>query len=258
MSLGRYKTAGDILAQAGRLLGLGTTANPFTSSNAVWSRLVACLTLAGQRLASEADWPNLISEAVLTKSGGVWTLPSGWAVASGDVLNLPPDFGHMIPQTNWDRTNRLMTGGPMSPQTWQYRQASIIGSIYAEFRMDTNQVRFLPTPLGNRTIAMEYASRAWVRAAAQGLGNGNTLGPATGGWDTPEATGDYILFDPLIIDAALKLEWKKATGQDTSQAQKDYDDIVSTHQSHTPRRVLSLDGSSYPAPTNVPDTGFGS
>jgi len=258
MSLGRYKTAKQILDQVGTEVGLGTTADPFSSTNNVWRRLVALLTSAGQRLSAEYDFPGLIAEAVLTKAAGVWTLPTGWSDAGSDVLDLPADFDHMIPQTHWDRTNSFTVGGPLSPQMWQLRQAGTVGTIWAEFRMDSNQVRFLPVPLADRVLSLEYASRAWVRSAAVGLGNGNTLGAAAGGWDTPEAVGDWVILPPLVIEAALKLEWKKSTGQNTAQAQKDFDDLVSVYQAKTPRAILSLDGCGVPRPTNVPDTGYGS
>lgn len=256
MSLGRYKTAGETLQQVGRELGLGTTVDPFASSNAVWLRLVSALVRAGRRLAASYEWPQLIGEALLVKSGGVWTLPTGWSVSSGDVLNLPADWDHMISRTHWDRTNQTPAGGPLNPQTWQYRQASVLQTIWAEYREATNTLSFLPTPLGDRTLAMEYASTAWVRPAASGLGNGNTLGAA--GWDTPEASGDFVLFAPEVINAATTLEYKKMTGQFTGQAQRDFDELVSTYVAKTPRPVLSLDGKDQRPHFLVPETGFGS
>lgn len=258
MSIGRYKTVGDILAQVGTEVGLGTTVDPFASSNAVWKRLVAYLTTVGQVLAATYDWPHLTAEAVLTKAGGVWTLPTGWTDAGNDRLNVPPDFDHMIPGTHWDRTNQALTGGPLNAQLWQYRQAASVTSLWAEYRMNTNQLWLSPTPLGDRTIAFEYGSRAWVRSAAGGLGNGNTLGSAAGGWDTPEATGDWILYPAPVVVAALILEWKKKTGQNTAQAQKDFDEIITTFLGKTPRAVLSLDGRGTTPHSLVPDTGYGS
>ena len=260
MSLGRYKTAGEIINHAARELGLGTSADPFAMASGLFAELVALLTTTGQYLATTYDWPHLTVEAVLTKTGGAWSLPTGWTDAGSDVLDLPADFDHMLPNTHWDRTNDLLVGGPLTPQLWQYRQAETGVVVWAEFRLDTNQLRLQPVPLGDRTLALEYASRAWVRSAVSGLGNGNTLGPS--GWDTPEGSGDFVLFPFPLIVAARKLAWKTDRGQDTTAAQRVFDDLLDTYLSKTPRRMLGLSG----APSgphlidgsNVPDSGFGS
>jgi hypothetical protein len=258
MSLGRYKTAGEILERVGIEAGIGSIVNPFASSNTVWRRLVAYLASIGARLAAEYPWPNLIQDAVFIKATGVWTVvPTGWSqVAALDEFYVPADFDSIVRDVNWDVDGQTPLGDSLNHAQYVYRTVLIGMTVWVEYRQDTNKVWFMPVPFPDTTIRLSYNSRAWVRPAAAGLGNGQSLGPT--GWDTPEAVGDWVLFPPTVIEAALLLEWKKKTGQNTAQAQKDFDDIISVFVSKTPARVLSLDGRGPRRPINVPDTGYGS
>lgn len=219
MPLGRYKTASEILNDVALDLGLGTATDPMTSTETHFKQLRNALRSAGQALAEDFEWRHLTVEAILTKSGGTWTLPTGWSDATGDVLNLPADWVGLAPRTGWDRTNGNPLGGPMDGEIWQCQRAGPGPLVYANFRLDTNQIRFLPVPLGDRTIALEYYSRSWVRPAANGLGTGNTLGPA--GWDEPAAAADVVLFDRRLITALTKLYWKRERGFDTASAEQE-------------------------------------
>jgi hypothetical protein len=242
VAITRYKTASEIVLDAGRDLGLGSVADPFASTDTKWRSLIGFLKNAGQWLAEKYEWRQLLVEAVLAKAGGVWTLPTGWSVASGDVLNLPADFAGMVEQTGWDRTNQWPLAGPISVQRWQYHMATVLTDVFAEFRIDTNQVRFLPTPLADRTLALEYKSRAWVWPAATPFAApGNTMGPD--GQDEPLVAGDIILFNRLLVVCMLKLAYKKDRGYDTTAALADVRealDIALGQQTHGP--VIHLDG----------------
>lgn len=247
MALGRYKTAGEILNDAAMELGLITTPDPdpVASTDEQLVRLRTSLKAAGQDLAANHLWRNLIVEAVLTKTGGVWTLPSGWSEASTDVLDLPPDWAGMVRSTGWDRSNqRELTN--LNVQEWQYNQAATGSPVWAQVRLDTNQMRLLPTPLADCTLALEYKSRAWVRPAfveggggGGGLGNGNTLGVL--GYDEPSASGDFVLFDRALIVAAVKLRWKREAGFDTTTAEQDaLRALNGAKNQQTERRILDL------------------
>ncbi len=88
--------------------------------------------------------------------------------------------------------------------------------------MRTNQVWVGPPGVvaEGDTIAFEYKSRAWVRPAASGLGNGDTLG--VDGQSECIVIGDYPLFDPLLLQYGIKLMFKKEKGFDTTTAEADF------------------------------------
>jgi hypothetical protein len=260
MSLTRYDTAGNILNGSAIELGLGSQADPFASPDPNWRQLVALLNHAGRDL-MRRDWRQLVVTSQLVKNG-TWTLPAGWSVVAGttDDLSVPQDFRCLIDQSGWNQSTRLPLGGPLTPQLWEYRKSSPVGSIFAEFRMDTNRLRLLPTPLPNYTIQLEYQSRAWVIPAGTGLGDGNTLGPA--GADAVTAASDYVLFDPELASHALKLAWKREKGFDTTTAQEDFDeDLARCLEDQISARVLGTTGPRANPHLidimNLPDTGFG-
>lgn len=261
MALTRYDTAGNIINGAGTELGLGSVPDPFASTDPKWQRLVALMNRTGRTL-MRYPWRQLIVTVSLVKTGGVWTLPTGWAVVAGttDDLSVPGDFRTMIDQSSWNQSTRLPLGGPLTPQLWEYRKSSPVGSIFAEFRQDTNRLRLLPTPLPDYTIALEYFSRAWVTPAASSLGDGTTLGP--NGSDALVASGDKVLFDPDLAGQALKLAWKRETGMDTATADEDFEDYLARClEDQTTARVLGTTGPRANPHLidimNLPDTGFG-
>lgn len=212
MAFTRYEKAGDIILESAVELGLTTAGvtDPFAAAatDANWNQLVTLMNHAGRGLMRMA-WRQLIVTAQLVKSGGVWTLPTGWSIAAGttDDLVLPGDFRALVEQSSWNQSTRLPLGGPLTPQLWEYRKSSPVGSIFAEFRMDTNRFRLLPTPLPDYTIQLEYFSRGWVIPSPGALGDGQTLGPA--GADSVTAYADWVLFDPELASHALKLAWKR-------------------------------------------------
>lgn len=229
MALARYKTAGEVLNRAGRKLGLDEVADPVASTDPEWKRLKRLLDEVGQELAEDYEWSNLLVEQTIVGNGVTTT------------YDLAADFLDMVPQSGWNRNTQVPMQGPLSPQVWQYRKAAVAAPVYAEFRLDLNQVRFTPAIASGQTVAFEYKSRAWLRPAASGLGNGNTLG--TAGADEVSATGDFVLYDPLLVHRALVLAWREDNGMRTDHAQAAMTRSVNrAKERSSPGRVLDLTG----------------
>ncbi len=205
MALARYKTAGEVLNRAGRKLGLDEVTDPVASTDPEWKRLKRLLDEVGQELAEDYEWTHLLVEKTIVGDGATTT------------YDLPADFLDMVPQSGWNRAVQVPMQGPLSPQVWQYRKAATPQPVYAEFRLDVNQIRFTPAIANAQTVAFEYKSRAWVRPAASGLGNGNTL--STAGADEVSVTGDFVLYDPLLVHRMLVLAWREDNGMRTDHAQ---------------------------------------
>src|SRR5574341_2137470 len=227
MALARYKTAGEVLNRAGRKLGLDEVTDPVASTDPDWKRLKRLLDEVGAELAEAYEWTNLLVEKTIVGDGVTTT------------YDLAADFIDMVPQSGWNRNTQVPMQGPLSPQVWQYRKAAVVQPVYAEFRLDLNQVRFTPAIASGQTVAFEYKSRAWVRPSASGLGNGNTLN--TAGADEISSPGDFVLYDPLLVHRLLVLGWREDNGFRTDQAQAAATRSLNRAQERSsPGRVLDL------------------
>jgi len=196
VSVSRYKTAGVVINRAAQELGLPVVADPFASSDPNMRQLVQHLNTLGLGLLDTYDWEHMmVSYSFVTAAGQT-------------AYNLPADYHKMRDETQWDLTSKLPLQGPLTPQAWAQRQSLTAAPTTLEFRLTTNQLLLISGVAipGGQTIAYEYKSRAWVRPAAAGLNNGNTLG--TDGSDEIVQFGDYILFDPLVVHYGLKLLWR--------------------------------------------------
>lgn len=211
MAVERYKTASYIVLKAGRELGLGTVTDPYSSGDDNWLQLTQMLNSIGRELADTYVWEHLIREH------------SFQTVEDQSAYDLPADFLSIVDDTAWNRTAQQPLLGPLTAQEWQQLQVSgLTTTPTLGFRLSQNQIMLAPTdsvPAG-QTITFELRSLAWVRTSAQGIGNGNTLG--TNGSDECVAPGDYPLFDPLVLQYALKLWWKKDRGFETGAAEADF------------------------------------
>lgn len=158
-----FDTAGNIVADAAAELGLISYAaknglDPFGSSDANLGQLAQLLKAAGTDLLRRRAWSQFSSTyAFVTISGQA-------------TYALPPDFSRIVEETEWNRTNRLPLGGPLSPQEWGYVKGQLSGVVFnVLYRIEQGQIRLYPdvnTPAGY-TIAFEYVSNAWVQSAAQ-------------------------------------------------------------------------------------------
>lgn len=194
--MGRYSTAGDIINRAAREVGLQPVADPFVSSDPNFLQLIGLLTSAGQELALQHDWPQLIGEKIVT------------TIAGKSDYALPPDFLEMINQTGWNRSTRLPVGGPLAPSEWQYLNAALTGVVFnvlfrtsainGSRKVFSEAMRLFPTPgTSGVSIAFEYRSRNWVSPLNTpiipgGTGSGGLLLSGTSG-------GSYSYL--LVVDA---------------------------------------------------------
>lgn len=262
-NLSRFQTATEIINQVAVEIGLNASTAPFSDADPVFNQMKALLSSGGQDLVHLSDWPILERTATFT-------------TATGDtgVYDLPADFSHMIPQTNWQRTQRVPMPGSLSPVMWQYLAGSgLAGStIYASFRESRGELWLWPQPPAvGVQVTFEYVSRGWVYNGAPPQTSGDAVVPVTGTKfdptklrDTVQDPSDLILFDPRLIQALLKVRTLGARGFNTTKAQDEFDSVfesVTSHKASSPTLCLypSNGGSaSGLTPFNVPDTGFGS
>ena len=242
-----WDTAGNIINDAAVELGLGTDADPYTSTDPVFIQLRALLKSTGRKLLSEHQWTQFRREYTFT------------TVLGTNSYDLPADFHDMRDQTGWNRTNRLPLGGPLSPQEWQYLKARLAGVVFTVlFRPVDKKILIYPdvnTP-GGYVIAFEYRSLFWAHT---------TNDASLASLSAPTASTNYVFFDPTLALHALKLAWARAKGFDSTAIQQDYDEaLVKARNFDSPAPVLSLNKKMHMGidpligQQSVPITGFGS
>ena len=242
-----WDTAGNIINAAAVEMGLDADTDPFASTDPTMVQLVALLKSRGRALNQVHRWTQFKREHTFVTVQGT------------SVYTLPADFLDMADQTAWNRTTRLPLGGPISGQEWQYLKSRLANVVFTVlFRPIDKTIVLYPdtdTP-GGYTIAFEYRSRYWA----------GTTDVATAGTKlVPTLSTDYVYFDPNLATNALKLDWKRAKGFDSTAESDDYDealtqaknvDSASPILNLTRRSLVGVDP--LVGPQSVPITGFGS
>ena len=200
-SINRYITAQEVVQRAAVECGLGLPTDVYSATDANIVQLRYLLNTAGQDLAESFEWDILRREHSITTD----------AADDGNYA-LPTDFGYMINQTGWERSNDLPISGPMSPQQWQYLKGRDFANstIYLSFRIMENEYNIYPdNPVPDALeIYFEYISRSWVQSSGQSSGDS----------DIAEANGDTILFKPVMIVQYLRYKFLDAKGFDSASA----------------------------------------
>lgn len=245
MTVARYIAAEDIINRAAVACGLTPPSDIWASTDTAFVQLRNLLTTCGQELVESHEWEYLRREHSVTTATGT----ASYA--------LPDDFGYMINQTGWDRTNRLPVTGPLSAQQWAYLKGRnlVNSTIYISFRIMQNEFYVFPDdPVPDALdVNFEYISRNWVIPASA---------PSTYS-DTVEANGDIVLFNPVMMVQYLRYKFLDAKGFDTSSALGAFTGAYlkeTGHNGAAPVLNAGANVSSIPLLNyrNIPDTNFGS
>lgn len=219
------------------IAGIGTDATPV--------QMVALLNFAGRRLCKPTrgyKW------TLLTKTFSLNTVPAQ------TLYDVPADWDSFDDLSGWNFSQRLPLVGPATPPEWMALQARNLGgnTIAVVYRMRGGKLELFFSPSAPQNLQLSYTSRGWVR-------DGNDPAVLR---DYVAADDDIVLFDPELMQAALKLRFLTAKGFDTNAAQAEYDEALESAQNaDSDAPVLSATPGAYPllSPmTNLPDTGYGS
>jgi len=247
--MARYKSANDILKQVAVEVGLLPINNPVASTEEAYIQLVGLLNAAGQELLELHPWQTL------TRTYEIDLASKGDPDTSG-IYDLPADFGYMIDQTGWDRTNRVAVGGPLSAQDWTYLQGRDLVSqtIYVSFRQWEGKMHLFPQPVPESLhLTFEYSSRDWVRDAS-----------AIETTRDEVITGsDVVMLPPLLVTKFTKMKFLQAKGFDASAAALEFDTVLQSQTGKdTGAPILSAGNNGRTFPyldpyRNTGDTGYG-
>lgn len=236
--------ANTILNRVAAEIGVAPVIDPYASTDPLFVQMKYLLNTAGEELGQAYPWELLTRSHQITTS----------SLDSGDY-DLPDDFGYMINQTGWERSQNIPLGGPLSAQDWTYLLGRdlVNQTIYASFRLDDGKFRIFPQPPPDGLdINFEYISCAWA-----------SDGAATPTYQKEILVGtDQPLFDKTLITRYLKLKTLEAKGFDTQKAQSDFNQTFSFLTGlDKGAPVLNIAGQGgFPYLNiwrNLPDTGYG-
>lgn len=242
-SLAPYSQASEIINRTAVQCGLSSVADPFASTDPNFVQFVELLNTFGEDLNNYHDWTQFIRECSITTAN------------SNSAYALPDDFHEMIDQSGWNRTMRLPMIGPLSGQEAQFlktRLGTVI--INVAFRLQGNQLVFPVVPSNGQTLVFEYVSDFWVQSAA------SSTGPDL---DHAQSATDYVLYDPNLMVAGLRLYWLDLHGFDTASAKARYDErLAHSIGKNVGARMIDMAGSGLNADRlldqgNVPITNYG-
>lgn len=237
--------AAEILNRVAAEVGIAPVNAPMESIDPFFVQLRYLLNTAGEELMQAYPWELLVkSHQIITQDGD-----------SGDY-DMPEDFGYILNRTEWDRTNNVPMGGPLSAQDWTYLKGRDLASntLYASFRIAQGKFNVFPSnPSAGLDLNFEYMSKNWVW-------DGSLDDPKYK--DSVTLPSDVPLFDKTLITRALKVKYLESGGFDTSKAQADYNQIfafLTGNDKGAPTLNAGRHGRSFPYLTgyNVGDTGFG-
>ena len=245
MAVNRFLSTNDIVNRCAIELGLTPVTDVFVANDAAFVQLTTLLTTCVQELMELYDWQILTRNFNYVTTG-----------AETEPLDLPADFGYMIPQTGWERSENVPLIGPLSAQDWTYLLGrDLVGStIYASFRYDQNKLFIFPNdpmPAG-LDINFEYVSRNLISIA------GSNPPDYT---DNTTLPSDIPLFPPHLITRMLKMKFLDTKGFDSVKATDDYWTALNSWMGKDNSAPILSAGRSrgypYLSYWNTPDTGYG-
>ena len=194
-----------IVQAASKRVGLNSPASAIglTDDNVV--RMISLANEEGAELASRHRWQNLIREATLTtvatESQGAITTIAG------------ADFGYMLHDTIWDRTqNRRWL--PCDDTQWQQMKASSITGPDIHFRLRGNSLLAIPVPAASHTVAFEWVTKNWCESSG---------GTGQSAW---AADADVGRLDESLMTAGLIWRWKASQGLEYAEDFRKYEILV--------------------------------
>jgi hypothetical protein len=244
MALTTLLSAIDILNRVAAEVGVAPVADPYASVDPSFVKMQYLLNIAGEELLQAHPWEFLIKEhQIVTQAGDT------------GVYDLPDDFGYMINQTGWERSQQVPLGGPVTAQDWAYLKAQDTNAptLYVSFRISEGKFNTHPAPPPEGlTITFQYVSTRWVRSS--------TL-PYTY-FDAVSKGSQTPMYDRTLISRYVKVKYLESLGFDTTKAQDDFTQCFSFLTGKDKGAAILDAGNSgrnfqYIGGGNVPITGFG-
>lgn len=163
-------------------IGLRRPSAVITSTDAEVEKLLRNINEEVTDLIAAAYWQQLRTEQTFT------------AIAGGTQTGfIPADWNRMVPETFWDRSGQRLMTAVASAVEWQNLKAINYTGPEPKFVIRGNVLYVLPVMAGGETLACEYISNNFARAASGGAAQSSYL-----------VDGDTTVLDePLITLGAI-------------------------------------------------------
>ena len=247
MAVSRFQSVNQLVNTAAIQVGLTPVTDVFAASDPAFNQLTSLISSGLQTLMEDFVWNSLVREFQFTT-----------VEDEEGKIDLPPDFGYMIPQTGWERSENVPLIGPLSAQDWTYLLGRdlVTSTIYASFRFDQNQLYIFPqSPMrAGLDINFEYISRNLFQLAA-------TDPPQY--CDVASNATDVALFPPNLVIKQLKMLFLNAKGFDSQVATNEFNKAIESWMGKDNTAGVLNAGRWrrwYPyldVYRNLPDTGYG-
>lgn len=202
----------SVINDAQALLNLPVTTTVVTNTGDAQKQLLRLANLEGRTLSRVHPWQNLVTERSFTTT----------ATEAQTNETLPADFGWIIDETLYNRTNTQPVLGPLSPKFWQGQKAYGTSLTWSQYRLRGNSFYFLPAPTAGQSIYYEYVSRYWCESSG---------GTDQASW---AADTDVGRIDEFVMTLGIVWRWNKSKGH---AYQDDYEEYEKQKQ-----MAISRDG----------------
>lgn len=139
-----------------------------------------------EQVSAPGGWPQFRGQQTITMVNGQ------------AAYDFPTDFDNYIPDTIWNRDQRWVVRGPLSPQEWQTLKSGYINVFpYQRYRVMDGQIYFDPTPssaAAGQIVTIEYQGKSFCKSA--------TGTPQTQWLDD---TDTFMLPDDILV---LGVKWR--------------------------------------------------
>lgn len=138
---------------------------------------------------------------------------------------------YILPETLWDRTNKIRLLENLPPADWQALKAWSITGPYYQFTLRQSSFLVNPAPTAGLTWALEYISEDAIQATGGGAFK-----------KTFTADSDVILLPDSIVKVDLRWRWKKEKGLAYEEDFNTCEGLIANALArNVPRRKLRLD-----------------
>lgn len=193
-----------IVQGAANELGLVAPVQVFSSTDPNVIVLRQLADKEGRELARRYDWQVIQKEGIFTTVAAETQVPN--------ILTTYPDFGHIVSQSMWNRSQSKPVYGPLTATDWQMRKSATAQAGYSQwYRIRGNAILFFPTPPPDQTVAFEYISTGWCLGVSGEPQNG--FG----------ADLDTSLVDEEIVRLGCVWRFRKAKGFDYGEDFRTYE-----------------------------------
>lgn len=203
-------------------VGLRRPTVVLTSTDGEVQKLYRIIRREIKDLIEAAHWRELTTEKTFTGVAG-----------STQTSIIPSDFNRMVPETFWDRSGQRLFTAVASAVEWQNLKAISYAGPELKFFLRGTTMTVIPDLAGGESLAYEYISNNFARAASGGAAQSSF-----------QLDADTTVLDENLITQGAIWRYKAAEGLPYAKDEADYRtlrDTLITNNQPTSGQMLVAD-----------------